>query len=268
MDNVSLNFTGSVPHYYEKGLVPVIFADYAREMAARAAKLKPGKVLELAAGTGVVTRMLRDELSPGCEITASDLNVPMLEIAKTKFTSDEAVSFQAIDAMDISLPDKSMDLVLCQFGVMFFPDKIASYKEARRVLKRGGRYIFNAWGSHSENPFAAIGQSLVEELFPTDTPQFYNVPFHYHDPKQMKRDMKAAGFSGVKVKPLPIKKVIQSVDDFVEGFVYGNPLAEQIVANNGDPAELARKLKEAYLKEFKGNPPKMPICAYFVSGKK
>jgi ubiquinone/menaquinone biosynthesis C-methylase UbiE len=192
----------------------------------------------------------------------------MLEIAEGKFTSDESVTFQPIDAMDISLPDKSVDLVLCQFGVMFFPDKVASYKEARRVLKRGGRYIFNAWGSHEENPFAAIGQGIIEDLFPTNTPQFYNVPFHYHDPKQMKKDMKSAGFSSVKVKRMPIKKAIHSIDDFVEGFVFGNPLAEQIAAHDGDPAEVVQRLRAAFLKEFKGNPPKMPLCAYFVSGKK
>lgn len=268
MNKVASNFTGSIPEYYESGLVPVIFADYAREISAQAAKHKPAVVLELAAGTGVVTRMLRDRLPKRSEIIASDLNEPMLGVAQKKFKSGEAVSFQPIDAMQIPLDDNSVDVVVCQFGVMFFPDKVKSYEEALRVLKPGGQYIFNAWDAHKFNPFAGIVQGVVEEAFPDDPPGFYKVPFHYHDAKQMKRDMKKAGFSSVKVKRKQLKKKIPSMDAFAMGIVHGNPLSEEIRARNADMDEMVVTIQGALVEEFGDSPGKMPLSAYFVTGQK
>ena len=268
MNKVAANFTGSIPEFYESGLVPVIFEDYAREIAALVAKRKPEKVLELAAGTGVVTRLLRDRLSRKCEIIASDLNEPMLEVARKKFKSGESVSFQSIDAMSIPLDDNSVDVVACQFGVMFFPDKVESYCEALRVLKPGGRYIFNAWDSHEHNPFAGIAQSLVEKAFPDDPPGFYKVPFHYHDVREMKREMKEAGFSSVKVQRRKIRKTIPSIAAFAQGLVHGNPLSEEIRARSSDPDAMVDVIRSAFEAAFGSDPAKMPLSAFFVTGQK
>lgn len=268
MNKVATNFTGSIPEFYESGLVPVIFEDYAKEMATQAAKLKPALVLELAAGTGVVTRMLRDRLPKKCEIIASDLNEPMLEVAQNKFKSAEAVSFQPIDAMEIPLDDNSVDVVLCQFGVMFFPDKVQSYQEVLRILRPGGSYIFNAWDAHECNPFARVAQSVVEKAFPDDPPGFYKVPFHYHDAKTMKREMKEAGFSSVKVKRKQIRKTIPSMANFAKGLVHGNPLSEEIRARNSSPDAMVGTLQNALEAEFGRTSAKMPLSAFFVTGRK
>ena len=268
MNKVAANFTGSIPEFYESGLVPVIFEDYAKETAIRVAKCKPALVLELAAGTGVVTRMLRDRLPKKCEIIASDLNEPMLGVAQKKFKSGELVSFRPVDAMNIPLDDNSVDVVVCQFGVMFFPDKVQSYKEALRVLKPGGRYIFNAWDSHEFNPFAGIVQRVVEDVFPDDPPGFYKVPFHYYDAKEMKREMKEAGFSSIKVQRKKLRKTIPSMDAFVKGIVHGNPLSEEILARNSDLDAISVKIQDALVTEFGRDPAKMPLSAYFVTGQK
>jgi ubiquinone/menaquinone biosynthesis C-methylase UbiE len=266
MNNVASNFVGSVPKFYESGLVPVLFEDYAEDLANRVIKCKPSKVLELASGTGVVTRLLRSGLASDCELIASDLNEPMLDVAKAKFKSGEAVSFRAVDAMNIPLEDASVDVVTCQFGVMFFPDKVKSFKEALRVLKPGGHYTFNVWDSLENNPFAAIAQSVCETEFPDDPPGFYKVPFHYHDARVMKKEMKAAGFSTVKVKRKRLSKKVKSLEDFATSLVHGNPLAEEVLARDGDPDVIVEKFLAAFKTRFPKD--KMPLSAFIVTGVK
>ena len=136
-------FTGTIPEHHDRGLGPIIFVEYATEMAKRAVVGNPTRVLETAAGTGIVTRRLRDGLPPGVSLTATDLNAPMLEIARTKFRPGEEVEFQPADAMALPFPD--FDAVVCQFGIMFFPDRGRSYHEVHRVLAPGGRYLFSVW---------------------------------------------------------------------------------------------------------------------------
>src|SRR5262249_28598895 len=139
-------------------LGPMIFVDYAADIARRAAACSPARVLETAAGTGIVTRQLRDVLPPSAHVTATDLNAPMLEVARTKFRPSEAVDFRSADATALPFPDGAFDAVVCQFGVMFFPQKDTSYREVRRVLAPGGRYFFSVWDSHRHNPFGRIAQ--------------------------------------------------------------------------------------------------------------
>ena len=177
MDDNAAKFVGDIPRHYDGGLGPVIFVDYAADMAEHVAPLKPTRVLETAAGTGIVTRALRDRLHSGSHVTATDLNADMLEIAKRKFRTGEAVSFQPADALALPFADESFDAMVCQFGVMFYPDKEKGYREALRVLAPGGRYFFSIWDSHRHNPFARITHELVTELLPDDPPQFMNVPF-------------------------------------------------------------------------------------------
>src|SRR6516225_3252703 len=173
------SFVGNIPEHYERSLVPIFFVDYAADIARRAAAWSPARVLEIAAGTGVVTRQLRDLLPAGAHLTATDLNPPMLEIARAKFRPDEQVDFRPADATTLPFPDCSFDAVVCQFGVMFFPDKDKSYREVHRVLAPGGRYLFNIWDTHLHNPFARIAHEVTGSFFPADPPQFMTVPFSY-----------------------------------------------------------------------------------------
>jgi ubiquinone/menaquinone biosynthesis C-methylase UbiE len=173
MSGNSAGFVGNIPDFYDNGLGPVIFEDYAAEMAKRAAALKPSNVLETAAGTGIVTRRLRDLLPAATRLTATDLNPPMLDVARGKFRPDEPVELKPADAQDLPFPDAGFDAVVCQFGIMFYPDKDKAYREVFRVLRPGGRYLFSVWDSHRYNPFGRIGNEVAERFFPADPPPFY-----------------------------------------------------------------------------------------------
>ena len=172
MTEEASRFVGSIPEHYDAGLGPHIFEGYAEDLAGRVAALDPAAVLELAAGTGIVTRRLRDVLPAGCDIVASDLNQPMLDFAEAKFAPDESVGFEVADATDLPWQDERFDVVTCQFGVMFFPDKHRSYAEARRVLRAGGHYVFNVWDAWPFNAFAEITHDVVAGFFPDDPPRF------------------------------------------------------------------------------------------------
>src|SRR5262245_55217268 len=167
MDDAA-EYVGSIPQHYDRCLGPLIFIDYAADIAHRVAARSPARVLETAAGTGIATRCLRDILPAGVRLTATDLNPPMLEIARTKFRPGEQVEFQPADATALPFADGSFDAVICQFGVMFFPDKDKSYREAFRILPPGGRYLFNVWDSHRHNPAGRIAHEVIGSFFPHD----------------------------------------------------------------------------------------------------
>jgi ubiquinone/menaquinone biosynthesis C-methylase UbiE len=173
MSSYAGKYIGSTPQHYDEFLGPLIFVDYAADIAQRVAAGNPARVLETAAGTGIVTRKLRDALPARAHLTATDLNPPMLEVARTKFRTGEQVEFQPADAVALPFPDASFDAVVCQFGVMFFPDKGKSNSEVYRVLGPGGRYVFSVWDSHRYNPFGRIAHGVAGSFFPTDPPQFY-----------------------------------------------------------------------------------------------
>jgi ubiquinone/menaquinone biosynthesis C-methylase UbiE len=235
MTDVAANFTGSIPDNYDKYLGPIIFAGYANDLAIRVCAAQPSAILELAAGTGILSRQLRDQLPDHCSIIATDLNPPMLESAKQKFTAGENLAFKAVDAVNLPFTDGSFDVVVCQFGIMFFPDKEQSCREVLRVLKPGGRYIFNVWGAWEANPFAAIAHEVVASIFPDNPPGFYKVPFGYHDHAVIRDTLLASGFKRVEIDTVTLQSDIPSAEDFARGLVYGNPLLEEILARKGNP---------------------------------
>jgi ubiquinone/menaquinone biosynthesis C-methylase UbiE len=177
MSDRAADFIGSIPAFYDQGLGPIFFTEFADDIARRVAVSVPSPVLEIAAGTGIVTRRLRDLLPSEAQLIATDLNPPMLEVARGKFRPDEKVEFQPADATALPFPDASIDAIVCQFGVMFFPDKDMGYREAHRVLVGGGRYLFSVWDSHRHNPIGRLMTEILTGLFPRDPPQFYQVPF-------------------------------------------------------------------------------------------
>src|SRR5262249_275122 len=177
----------------------MIFVDYAADIARRTAACSPARVLETAAGTGIVTRQLRDFLHPGVHLTATDLNAPMLEVARTKFRPGEQVAFQPADAAALPFSDGAFDAVVCQFGVMFFPQNDTSYREVHRVLAPGGHYLFSVWDSHRHNPFGRLAHETAASFFPADPPQFYMVPFSYYQIDPIKESLIDAGLTDISV---------------------------------------------------------------------
>lgn len=231
-------FSGSIPPFYERYLVPLIFAPYAVELASRVAQRPPARVLEIAAGTGVVTRQLAEVLPATATIVATDLNPPMLDHAAALGTC-RPVEWRQADAQALPFADAAFDAVVCQFGAMFFPDKAGAFAEAKRVLRPGGAFIFNVWDHIAHNEFADVVTAALAEVFPGDPPQFLaRVPHGYHDTAAIADDLARGGFA----RPPAITTVAaRSRADTPElpaiAYCQGTPLRNEIESR--DPARLA-----------------------------
>jgi ubiquinone/menaquinone biosynthesis C-methylase UbiE len=193
-------FAGSIPENYDRYMVPLIFEPYASDIAHRAASLSPNSVLEIAAGTGVVTRALAPKLPPNANYIVTDLNQPMVDYAASRQPQDTRIKWRQADALALPFDNATFDLVCCQFGAMFFPDRASGYREARRVLKPGGHFLFNVWDRIEENVFAHDVTNALAKLFPNDPPRFLaRTPHGYHDTALIHSELKDAGFSRVVI---------------------------------------------------------------------
>jgi ubiquinone/menaquinone biosynthesis C-methylase UbiE len=194
-------FAGSIPENYDRYMVPLIFEPFAADLAQRAASLSPNTVLEIAAGTGVVTRALAPKLSRSASYIVTDLNQPMLDYAASRQAADSRIAWRQVDALALPFEDAAFDLVCCQFGAMFFPDRSAAYRETRRVLKPAGHFLFNVWDRIEENVFADDVTKALADIFPDDPPRFMaRTPHGYHDTALIRRELEDAGFSGVAIE--------------------------------------------------------------------
>jgi len=249
-------FAGSIPELYQRFLVPLIFESYARDLAKRVAEAAPKDVLETAAGTGVLTRAMTARLPAAARIVATDLNQPMLDQAAKRLDGDRRIERRQADALALPFPAASFDVVACQFGTIFFPDKIAGYKEARRVLRSGGHLIFNVWDRISENEFADIIEQALAALFPDDPPRFLaRTPYGYHDVEQIRRELSTAGFAEIAIDAVNEKSKAPSPRDAAVGFCEGTPLRNEIEARDASGLEHATAQATAALARRFGNGP-------------
>lgn len=224
-------FPASLPQAYDEYLVPLIFEPYAVELTARVTRSSPRHVLEIAAGTGVVTRTLAAVLPAETSIVATDLNQPMLDQAAARGTA-RTVTWRRADAMALPFPDGTFDTVVCQFGAMFFPDKARAFAEARRVLRPGGVFVFNVWDRIETNEFAAEVTAALATRFPADPPRFLaRTPYGYHDTATVAADLAAAGFTArPAIETLATRSRATSFDQPAIGFCEGTPLRTEIEA--------------------------------------
>jgi len=231
MNLADRGFTGSIPQLYERYMVPLIFEPFAADLAARAAALQPSAVLEIAAGTGVLTRHLAADLPASASLIASDLNAGMLDMAAT-LGSARPVEWRLADAMELPFADVSFDLVACQFGAMFLPDRPHAYAEIRRVLKPGGFFLFNVWDHLDSNELAATVTAALAQAFPDDPPRFMaRTPHGYHDLHQLRADLAAGGFEReADIVTLPLRARAESPSGPALGYCQGTPLRGEIEA--------------------------------------
>jgi ubiquinone/menaquinone biosynthesis C-methylase UbiE len=244
-------FAGSIPAIYDQYMVPLIFRPYAELIAGRAKEFRPARILETAAGTGVVTEALHRVL-PQAEIVATDLNQPMLDEAARNLIAPNVAFLQA-DALTLPFEDASFDLVVCQFGIMFFPDKVAANAEARRVLRDGGRYLLVIWDSVERNLATKVAGGAVAELFPDDPAAFYErIPFRYHDQTLIESDLRAGGFEAIAFETVELRSRAVSALDAAIGLTQGTPMRSEIESR--DPALLGEATDAAAkaLQQFEG----------------
>ena len=231
-----LVFAGSVPELYDRYLVPLIFQPYADDLVARLAQLAPSSVLEVAAGTGVVTRAMAAGLPESVAITATDLNQPMIDHAQSVGTA-RPVHWRAADVMDLPFDDASFDAVVCQFGVMFFPDRAAAYAEVARVLRPGGVFLFNVWDDINNNEFADVVTNAVGGLFADDPPVFLaRTPHGYFDEATIRADVSGGGLVVDRFEALEARSRAASAEVPAIAYCQGTPLRNEIEAR--DPSRL------------------------------
>lgn len=266
-------FVDSVPDVYDRHLGPLLFEQYARDLAIRltASEDPATGVLEIAAGTGILTEQLARRLPREAAIVATDLNPPMLAVAQRRLRNDASASrieWREADATSLPFPDMSFDAVVCQFGVMFFPDKPRAARETHRVLVAGGRWLFNVWGSLAENPIARIAHETIASYFRDDPPQFYQVPFSMHDERVTRELVAGAGFTDVSVTPVRFTAEAPSAHHAAIGLVRGNPVLAAIEERGTVGAdEIVEAVAAALARELGDRPMRAPMSAYVVSGR-
>ncbi|NML44518.1 class I SAM-dependent methyltransferase [Ramlibacter sp. G-1-2-2] len=254
--SVDTAFTGSVAGFYERYMVPLIFEPYAVDMAKRVARAGPRRVLELAAGTGVVTRQLAVMLDGSAEIVATDLNPAMIEEA-ARIGTARPVQWRPADAMQLPFDPASFDAVVCQFGVMFFPDRPHAYAETRGVLRPGGLFAFSAWGAIGMNEFADAVTDALATVFPQDPPRFMaRTPHGYHDAALIAKDLAAAGFTHQpQIETIAFTSRAVSAHIAALAYCEGTPLRGEILARDPDGLQRATQVAEAELVRRFGDGP-------------
>jgi ubiquinone/menaquinone biosynthesis C-methylase UbiE len=246
-------FAGSIPENYDRHMVPLIFEPYAADLARRAASLSPGAVLETAAGTGVVTRALAPKLSPDASYVVTDLNQPMLDYAASRQAPDSRITWRQADALALPFEDAAFDLVCCQFGAMFFPDRPSAYREARRVLKRGGHLLFSVWDRIEENVFADDVTNALARIFPNDPPRFLaRTPHGYHDTALIRSELEDAGFSRVVIETRAEQSRASSPRVPAVAYCQGTVLRTEIEAREAGKLQAATDYAESAIADRHG----------------
>jgi SAM-dependent methyltransferase len=260
-------FSGSIPKLYEEYLVPLIFEPYAADLVNRLASRSLTRVLEIAAGTGVVTRKLASVLPESVSIVATDLNQPMLDRASAIGTK-RPVEWRRADAMQLPFSDGTFDAVVCQFGVMFFPERSKAFSEARRVLRSGGVLIFNVWDRLEENEFADTVTTALEALFPKDPPRFMaRIPHGYCDHPTIARDLANGGFTASpRISTLAARSRAESPRVPAVAYCQGTPLRNEIETRDASQlAEATAAATEAIAQRFGRGPVDGKIQAHIVT---
>lgn len=259
-------FPTAVAEVYDAVLGPFMFEPFARETARRFAGFD-GEMLEIAAGTGAVTRALDQALAPTARITATDLSPAMLATAAGRLASPR-VAWRPADALALPFPDARFDAAVCQFGVMFYPDQAAGHREAARVLRPGGRYLFSVWGDLAGNPVAQAVHQAAGAFFPNDPPLFFaRTPHGHHDLARHRRNLADAGFRDIAAETLTLDAGRLSAETLAAGFCQGTPLRGEIEAR--DPAALpaaTAAVAQALRARFGDGDVESTICAHLIAG--
>jgi ubiquinone/menaquinone biosynthesis C-methylase UbiE len=257
-------FSNALADNYDQYLGPLLFEPYAEDLANRIHSKGYKKVLELACGTGRLTRHLIGVLPPEAKLIATDRNAEMIKLA-SKLVAEEKIEWQIADAQQLAFPDGTFDLVVCQFGFMFMPDKMNAFSEVHRVLKNGGCLLFNTWDKIENNGAIYLGNQIICSYFPENPPSYYRVPFSLSQPDMLDTSLKATGFKTIQVTSVEKEGMSPSAKDAAIGIVQGNPIQAKIIEKDPALVNVILGAVEQKLAEVYGNRPmRSPLKAWVV----
>jgi ubiquinone/menaquinone biosynthesis C-methylase UbiE len=261
-----VSFSGSVPANYDRYMGPLFFEPYALDLASRIKDGDIKKVLEIACGTGRVTKQLRRSLPSPVEITATDISSEMIEVAKTQFLPEENIEFRVADAQALPFSDSTFDLVVCQFGFMFVPDKQKAFGEAFRVLKQEAMLLFNTWDKIENNPLSNTLKNIVEEYFGNqNAAEFFKVPFSMFSKEDIRSLLNEAGFKKIDIELITKEGVALSASDAAKSLIFGTPAFKEISEADTSAPEKIVAIAEKEIAELYGNKPsKSELNAWVV----
>ncbi len=263
MTSPHARFLGTIPSYYDQCLGPFLFEPFAQDLARRLVASPEHRVLELACGTGIATRMVREALPTGAQLVATDVNTAMIDLARAKLAGAD-IHWRIADATALPFKDHAFDAVICQFGFMFFPDQALAFREARRVLRPGGTLLANVWCSLEENPAAGIAHAVLSRMFEDDPPRFFRVPFGSGDAATMRALAAQAGFAAVTVSRVCLEGRAPSARVVADGFAKGSPLSLELTSRGAD-LDVVADAFEGALATHGGNPFRSPLAALVLA---
>lgn len=253
-------YVGDVAVAYDRDLGQVLFEQYACDIARRTAENPVNDVLEVASGTGIVTRQLRNMLPEHAKLTAIDISDSMMDVARTKFLSHEQVTLQIANAVALPFNDQAFDAVVCQFGLMFF-DKDAAFRETYRVLRHGGRYLFSVWDSRDYNPYASLTFEVMQQFFPVDPPQFLESTVASFEIDPIKEKLIRAGFERINISVQRREHDIDDIGAFARGLIFSPVINEIRERSKVDPDVIADELANQFSRKYGLNPTRFPMQA-------
>lgn len=260
MTTTNVSFSGSVPQLYDEYMGPMLFEPYAIDLVGRLPRIQNAKILELACGTGRVTAHLAKAL-PQSQLIASDLNPDMIYVAQDR-VKEGVEQWMVADMASLPFHHESFDIVVCQYGIMFVPDKQQAFREAFRVLKKGGSFLFNTWDKIENNGVPMIAERAVKDYFGHAAPTFFQVPFSMYDPDQLRSLAEEAGFTVRKIENVLRTGYSPSADNAARGLIQGSPVIKEIRERNQEAEEALVASAARIITETYGASPAFPLSAW------
>ena len=269
MADATAAFVGKIPENYDRYLAPLFFDAFAADLVGRLPVSDGMRVLEVACGTGIVTRRLVERLGGRGTVMATDLNEAMFAHARTRLPGPHDAKYRTADGTSLPFESGSFEAVVCQFGLMFFPDKTAGAREAFRVLTPGGVYLLNVWDALERNPVPRITHETIAKFFPSDPPRFYTVPFSYHDPGVLASLLRDAGFADVRCERVAKEGQSPSATEAAIGLVEGNPVYGEIMQRRPEAlAEIEAAVAANLARELGDRPLRAPLRALVATARR